>query len=384
MPTHSLPPALDRRVSPRQRALLLRLWPWLAPGFFVGGFAFDLVTMRRVDSLADNAILTLYLLAAAALLVLERRAWHGRATLPWVRDHRNLARLALQFFFGGLFNAYVIFYSKSASFGPSALYCAVLAGLMLANEKWFEDLEPDGPQLGLLFFSAFSYLLFAIPLWTGVLSTGTRLAAAALALGGSTVVLVLIHLGEVGDLVPPRKGPPSRLRPSLVANLSAWSVMVGVLFVGMRLGLVPPVPLALAEAGIFHSVHREGDHVLLSYEAPPWWAPWRDDDRHFAWREGDAVSCFTAIFAPDGAQLGVVDAWEHQEEDGSWHQTDRIPWTMAGGRDDGWRSWTTKQHVQPGRWRVRVLTREGIEVGRVAFTIVATTEPAGELRTRRY
>lgn len=44
------------------------------PAAFVGGFLFDLATLRRVDDLGDNIQLTLYLLVSAVLLVTERRA----------------------------------------------------------------------------------------------------------------------------------------------------------------------------------------------------------------------------------------------------------------------------------------------------------------------
>ncbi|MCK6501839.1 DUF2914 domain-containing protein [Myxococcota bacterium] len=380
----TLPPALDRRLSPRQRDLALRAWPWLAPGAFVGGFFLDALTLRRVDDVGDNLQLTLYLLGAALLLVLERRAWHGRATLGLVARHRGAARLGLQFFFGGLFSAYVIFYSQSATFGPSLLFCLLLAALMLANELWFEDLRPDLPQLALWFFCALSYLLFAVPTWTGQLGFATRFAAGVLALLFSTGLLALVHWGEVVDLAPPREGPPTTFRQALPANLATWSGMWGALLLLIALGAVPPVPLALAEAGVYREVRRDGDQVVLSYERPPWWAPWRDDERVFAHQDGDRVYVFTAVFAPGGAGVRILHAWEHQQEDGSWQETDRIPFDMQGGRDGGWRSWTAKRNVSPGRWRVRVLSEHGDRLGRVDLEIVPREGEARERVERRY
>lgn len=380
----TLPPAIDRHLSPRQRDLLLRAAPYAPPVFFLGGFVLDALTLRRVDDLGDNLLLSGYLLLSALLLVLERRAWHGRATLGLVAEHRDAVRLGIQFCFGGLFSAYVIFYSQSATFGPSLAFCLMLAGLMLANELFFDRLRPDGPQLALWTFLAFSYLLFAIPIWTGHLGAATRLAAGVLALLASSAMLWLIHRGEVVEPAPPRPGPASVFRQAFPRHLGAWVGMLGVLGVLVQLGLVPPVPLALADAGVFREVRRDGTEVVLRYEAPPWYAPWRNDNRRFRYVEGEAVSVFTAVFAPIGADLTVLHAWERQEADGSWTETDRLPFTMKGGRDGGWRSWTTKRKLSPGRWRVRVLSEHGLRLGRVDIELVPREDELRELVERRY
>ncbi len=379
-----LPPALDRRLSPRQRFLLQRAWPWAPPLFFFGGFVVDALTLRRVDDLGDNLLLSAYLALSALLLVLERRAWHGRATLGLVVEHRELVRLGIQFCFGGLFSAYIIFYSQSATFGPSLVFCLLLAALMLGNELFFERLRPDGPQLTLWAFCAFSYLLFAIPTWTGRLGPETRIAAGVLALWASSALVLLIHLGEVVDPAPPRPGPPSILRRAFPRHLGTWVAMLGGLGLLVKLGLVPPVPLALAHAGVFREVSRDGAQVLLRYEAPPWYAPWRSDDRVFRYSEGEPVSVFTAVFAPTGADLTVVHAWERQEADGSWTETDRLPFTMRGGRDGGWRSWTTKRRLSPGRWRVRVLSEHDDRLGRVDIELLPREGELRPLVERRY
>ena len=372
-----LPTWIDRRVRPGQRALLLRVWPWLAPGAFVSGFLVDAATLRRVDDIGDNLQLTLFLLGAGALLVLERRAWHGRAVPALVHAQRGLLRLGMQVLFGGLFSAYVIFYSQSATFGPSLLFCALLAGLMLANELFFEKLEPDVPQVALWFFCALSYLLFAVPTWTGHLGWATRVLAALLALLATAGLVALMHWGPVVLPDPPRgpeAGPSPSVRVALLQSGAASLGLLLLLWVGVLVGAVPPVPLALADAGIFHGVERSDDGFLLTWEEPPWYAPWRSDDRRFVLREGDKVHCFTAVFAPSGADLAILHAWEHREEGGDWQETDRIPWQMKGGRDGGWRSWTAKRNVSPGDWRVRVLSEHGDELGRVRFEVVLPEE----------
>lgn len=380
-PTDSgLPPWLEQRLPPGAKDWVHRLRPWFLPAGFVTGFTFDVLTLRRVDDIGDNVQLTLYLLLSATLLVFERRSWHGRRVPAVVIRHRTLLRVGLQILFGGLFGAYFIFYSQSATLGPSIVFCLILAGLMLANEAWFARLRPDVPLLAMWFFSAFSYLQFAVPTWTGHVGTASRVAAALLALLASAAVVVLIHRGPV--VTQNETGAPS-LRRSLLTNGAAWIGLLFVLGMLVRIGAVPPVPLALAHAGIFHEVERSGAEVELRYESAPFWPPWRRDDRVFRYHEGDRVFCFTAVFAPGGIDLRIAHVWEHWQ-DGQWVRTDRIPWSMEGGRDGGWRSWTAKRNVTPGDWRVRVVAGNGMELGRVRFDIVEAHGDRRPLRTRTY
>ncbi len=379
-----LPDWLSTRLPARLHAPVRRALPMLAPGAFVGGFLLDAATLQRVDDLGDNLQLSGFLALAGALLVLERRAWQGRATLSLVARHQGLARFLLQGLFGGMFSACFIFYSRSASFGHGLLATALLALLMVGNELWFERLRPDLPHFLLWFISALAYLLFAVPTWTGHLGPGARVLAAVLALVLTLLLVAATHAGARTD--PQAPGAPALDAPDMVPALRRTAIAGGtallLLWLLVLVGAVPPVPLSLAEAGIFHGVERSGDGYVGSFERPPWWAPWRRDDRVFRLRDGDAASCFTAVFAPVDTSLGLVHVWEHETDDG-WVETDRLPWRMRGGRGGGWRSWTTKRHLVPGRWRVRVLTEHDQELGRVSFEAVeATDAPPAALRTR--
>nr|MBA2321865.1 DUF2914 domain-containing protein [Deltaproteobacteria bacterium] len=190
-----------------------------------------------------------------------------------------------------------------------------------------------------------------------------------------------IHLGPVVDPLPPRLGDPSRLPNALARGLVTWTAILGGLVLLAEVGAIPPVPLALAEAGIFRDVRRDGGHVALTFEPR---GLWPSDESRFLFRPGDRVFCFTAIFAPRGAELALAHAWERWDPAGRWVETDRNPWSMHGGRDGGWRSWTAKSNVSPGEWRVRILTADDIEVGRVRFSIEPTDAPAGPMLVRKY
>jgi len=56
---------------------------------------------------------------------------------------------------------------------------------------------------------------------------------------------------------------------------------------------------------------------------------------------------------------------------------------VVGGRDNGYRGYTFKRHVQPGRWRVEVRTETGRLLGRIPFELVPAERPP-LLHLRRY
>src|SRR5687768_10514372 len=114
---------IDERGMPLTRYLRSALAkPFMPVVFFFAGVTYDTVTLTRIDRLLDNLILLLYLSVLGVLIVLKGRA-DLRAGAPAATGHSPhvAARadayypMAIQFLLGGLFSAYTIFYSRSAS-----------------------------------------------------------------------------------------------------------------------------------------------------------------------------------------------------------------------------------------------------------------------------
>ena len=59
--------------------------------------------------------------------------------------------------------------------------------------------------------------------------------------------------------------------------------------------------------------------------------------------------------------------WRPFSEHASFVTTDRIPITISGGREKGYRMYTMKHRVQTGEWRVNVETEDGRILGRMTF-----------------
>jgi hypothetical protein len=343
----------------RAAALYERHGKYLPLVFFVSGFLWDSLTLTRVDNLVDNLILLAYLLLLGLLIVLVNMTGTEGVRNPLIEKYRRFYPLGIQFFLGGLFSSYVVFYFQSASWSKTSLFLLVLVLLLVGNEFLENRLSNIHLQMSLFFMVSFSYLIFFIPVAFRVMNYGTFLASGILSLFFCAgIMFFFLKKG-----VFPRRGSPwvsACLIACLFLILNAFYLK----------NWIPPVPLSLKYGGIFHQVAREGDTYALTLRKPHWYSFWVRSDDPFLYEEGDRVYCFTAIFAPLELRKAVYHHWQKYDPDKKeWATTDRLEFEITGGREKGYRGYTYKSHTSPGRWRVEVKTADELLLGRVDFVI---------------
>ena len=367
-------------LANRLRAAITK--PLLPVAFFLGGVTFDSVTLTRIDRLRDNLIMLLYLSLLGGLIVLTTRADLSRTTtdetvVPGnVKSFVNVKSLiaraqphyphAIQFLLGGLFSAYTVFYSQSASLTTTAVFFALLIALLVGNEFLRDRLTNANVRLLVSLYAlvVFSFFTFFLPVLIGAMNTVVFLIGAGLSAAVTIKVVRLIYQEQ--------QPTPSRweeARTSLPA-IALIVVLVGFYF----LKWIPPVPLSLKFAGAYHKVAKVDDEFQLEFEKAAWYHFWKrsDDPIH---GEGPTY-CFTAVFATVALHTTIFHRWQYRPDAGrNFLMTDRIPIAIAGGRERGYRGYTVKQRVTPGDWRVDVETAEGRVIGRVSFRV---EEPEGE------
>jgi len=328
--------------------------------FFFGGVAYDSLTLTRIDRMFDNLFLLAYLLLLGALIILVGRLQTGQLHHPRLLKYERLYPLAIQFLLGGLLSAYTVFYFQSVSLTKTAVFFGILVVLLVANELLKERLMNLPLLVTLYFFATFSFFIFFIPVLTGVISRWMFLLGAGLSLMAVAGVLMIIYW----------KIAPSA-RQDLLRSAASASGLFTLLLVFYAMNWIPPVPLSLKFGGIYHQVRREGSVYHLTFEKPPWYRFWKTSEDPFRVRPGDRVFCFASVFAPTALKTEIVHEWQrYDERRRQWMRTDRLGYTVTGGRGGGYRGYTAKQAISPGRWRVNVQTPEGLLLGRIRFRVV--------------
>lgn len=336
---------------------------FISPLSLIAGFIADnLFLTRRVDLWQTNALLLTYLAVAAIAIALIHLVETGRITEPSVLRAAPLVPVVMQFSIGGLLSGFLSLYSRSAGFAASWLFVIVVAMLLIGNERFLRFYTRLPFQMGIYYFTLFSFLIFFLPVVFHAIGPMMFVSA------GVTSLVTFAALFALLAVLVPETVRRERAR--------VWPVVVGVFFVLNALyfgGFFPTLPLALKNAGVYHSFALEGADIHLGAEQGWWYAPILSLFSYsttFHTAAGGTAYVYSAIFAPTGLTTTIVNEWQRYDAgQGAWVTVADIPYDIVGGSEGGYRGYTYDSNLTPGRWRVNIETSYGQIIGRVYFTV---------------
>ena len=334
----------------------------LSAAAMLAGFAFDNYFFGRVDHPATQVVL----LAYVVVTVLAVLGLHFVESWPVSDQVSKKGRPALsalsQFTLGGLWSAFLIFYGRSAVVATSWPFLALLAGMLVGNEVFRKYHARLAFTCTLLFFAMFSYTIFAFPMLTGQMGQRTFLTSGALSVGAFLVVLFALRV--IG-----RERLQEAWRGIVLGSLGVFTAINIFYFTN----ILPPLPLTLANAGVFHSVVKEGDTYRAAAEQGPWLrTPGTAPVMHVA--SGDRLYLYSAVFAPIMLKTDVLHIWQYYDDAiGRWQTEASVRFSIMGGREGGYRGYSVKSAPRAGRWRVNIETPDGLLIGRVPFMVAAAS-----------
>lgn len=357
------PPDARPGLKARALAFYQAHEPACTVAFFVAGFLFDTMAVGRIDKLHNILHQASYLTLCALFTGWELREKYGLfQPPPRLKTVWAYQAGATHFMLGTLLNIYTLFYFKSASLMTSFVFMLLLAALLAINE--LKPFEESGTTLRLSLFSLclISYFTYLVPTLVG--SIGVLPFFGTLIASSGCIALVAWWLG---------RGLPDAATVVKHHLLAPYAVVL-LLFAGLYFAKVlPPVPLSLSEIGAYHEVRRDGDRFVL-VSTRPRWRFWERGDQTFLARPDDKLYCYASIFSPTRFRERLQVRWLFRSPTEGWTEFDAIPLEISGGRDGGWRGFTVKGKWKPGRWRVRVETSDGRELGRLDLTVVLDEE----------
>jgi len=318
----------------------------------VTGLVWDSLTLGRPDELYGNIVLLSYLFIAGFCIVLMAR----REVLK--KEPKLWLSLIIQFSFGNLAGGLLVLYMGSATLVGNWPFLLILALLLIGNETFKSRYTRLRFNTSVYYLLILLYSILIVPVLFRSIAPWTFLASALLSL--VVVSLFLYLLRSVAREVFVQS------KVMLMRSIAFTLIIFGTLF---YLNLIPPIPLAVRDIGIFHSVERVGGNYSVLYEKPVWYRFLKKSDSTIYLGNSNTASCFSAIFAPTELNMPIFHVWEEFDTDSSeWIERSRFDFPILGGRVLGYRGYSVKT-VNSGQWRCSVETKRGALLGRVRVDV---------------
>ena len=298
----------------------------------------------------------------------EAKAEEGERPAGLTERLRKYLPAATQFALGGLWSAFLVFYSRSASLTASWVFLLTLAAFLVGNEIFRKYHSRMVFASLLLFFAMYSYAVFTVPVVTRTIGKITFLISGAIAIIGFIVFLrILSVLGRTRFV---------QARWRLLGGMAAIAATMNIFYFT---GVLPPLPLALTRIGIFHSVKHTGNVYQAIGENQPWYTnlAWHRQRHHACRRCGSRFRSTAPCSRRFASSTHITHRW-------LWYDPKRERWTtqsivtypINGGRDGGYRGYTIKSHPKPGDWRDEIDSDDGRLIGRLRFVVEQATAAA--------
>lgn len=332
---------------------------YVSPVTLVTGFAFDSLMLKRIDVLFSNVLLLSYLLIAALSILILNVSVSRRADHEKESTFHIVLVFMMQFCFGGLFSASFLFYSRSGSIAASWPFLVLILAYILGNELFRKNYTRLGFQVSAFFSALFSFLIFFFPVILG------RMDDAIFLLSGIASLIITGFFVYVLSWFTPQRVKKGAFM--LIGSILGIFALINTLYFT---NLIPPIPLALKDLGVYQALTKFPDgSYLLNGEKRSWFdAFFSTIDVHL--KMGEPLFAFNAIFAPTSLSTKIVHIWQYHDEEKGWVTSSTIDLSIVGGRDSGYRTYSSKSNLFPGKWRVNVETKRGQLIGRLTFNLI--------------
>ena len=252
---------LDRYKNSAFGSYVLRNQKYAPILFFIGGFIFDTLTLGRIDRVYDTVVLWSHMTMLSITLyfynTVDNERWEG----SFIRRYSEYFPLLIQFFFGALSSAFVIYFFRSVSMSKTVFFFILLVLLLFANEFLKKKISNKYLQFSVYFFISFTFFAFMIPTLIRHMNTFIFIISGLVSLGSTIALIRFIY----------RSSPGTRAEISLKKLIGIVLSIYITINVFYAFNLIPPVPLALDTGLVAHEVRKENNEYVVTYERSPWY-----------------------------------------------------------------------------------------------------------------
>lgn len=337
------------------------------PVTLVGGFLVDYITFTSIQISTTFILLFGYWVFAGAVIAFTHIYDAGK--LPaWLQLKyvRLFSPLLIQFAFGSLLGSSLIFYWFSGAFSISWPVMLIIALLLFFNDRFRHQFERPLLQISLYFFTTISLFSVLLPFLFNSLSAWLFVAASL-----ASLILFLVDIHLASRFLESIRTQKRKLFISII-------IITGIMNVLYFTNIIPPIPLALREAGLYHSLQSTGGKYVMQNEPENFFEFARTavlgQTLHVT--SGQKIYLYTAIFAPANLKTTIVHQWQYYDEaQKEWVERGAPSFAISGGRQQGYKGYSWQSNLAAGKWRVYVENQRGQVLGKVRFTVERVDSP---------
>lgn len=337
------------------------------------GFIFEWFALKRIDLFWENVWVAAHFFIIAFFIILVN--FHANE----LHDHKDASKLhfwyltMLQGFFGGMLSTFLVFYFRSAEIAVSWPFILVLIAAAIANESFKKHYERLVFQLSLFYLSLLVFAIYIVPVFFRRIGTDIFLIS-----GLTSLVVLFFFILGIGFFAKEKFKESKKLLASSVFGIF---LITNIFYF---LNIIPPLPLSLKDAGIYHSVYRDnaGNYIVESenFKKRNFFSLF--ETLHLV--PGSPVYAYSAIFSPAEFNTKIIHEWQYYDSyAGDWATITTINLFAEGGREEGYRIYSIKNSITPGKWRVNVITSQGHVIGRLRFNAVQTNQKPSLVSTKK-
>lgn len=330
---------------------------------FLAGFVFDMILLPDAGHALTLYIGFVYLgIVAISILFREMLVARNRATKLEEKIY-NIFTFAIAYFSGSALSFVCVYAFRSADIQASWPLFVILLLCILVNETISAHNFRLTLDVTVLFIATLFFTVFNMPLIVGVQNNVVFLVSIGVTIVISLIFIMLLKkTSETADMESGR----------------AVALAVGVpMFVGMLyfLNAIPAVPLALHTAGVFHRVEKndQGEFIALieEEESSSFFKNPFARKTHYVSPQDDGIYFYGAVDAPAEITAPLSHVWEkYNNTTKHWEEKLVIPFSIEGGRENGYRAYSKKESIEEGLWRVTIKVDTNRVVGRKTFNVV--------------
>ncbi len=330
---------------------------------FIWGFVFDIFILPDIKGIEAKLIGLLYIVMVA--LFIYFREWIiSRNTASSMEGKLfTLCSFVISFFSGSALSFVFVYSMRSAEITSSWPILFMLLLTMVINEFVSTHNFRFALDIGILFTATLFYIIFHMPEILHKQNDNVFLISIFI-----TAIISLFY----GQILRKLSHTANAEAPKTFALAIGIPMIVTMFYF---LNAIPAVPLSIDKIGIYHNLIKEGNNYKMAEETQSGWlSKIKTEDFHFTTND-KAIYFYSSIDTPAEITAPISHVWEYYDnEKEKWIEKTTISFNIVSVRGGGYKTYSEKENITEGLWRVTVKVGSNRVIGRKKFNIIKSND----------